>query len=104
MSCALGYQAGISQCSKCKWRTPLVVISLPAVQPHRMRGLGDLIHRIVRILFLGRTDLAERLAGRVEALWRPRRRADPVSIPTTPRRPCGCQARREALNRALPFN
>ena len=67
------------------------------------RGAGDAMRSLIRILFLGRTDIAERLAGRVEALWRPRRRADPVSIPTTPRRPCGCKGRQQALNRLLPF-
>jgi hypothetical protein len=103
MSCALGYQAGIAQCSKCKWRTPLVAISLPIAEPQRMRGLGDLIHRLVRILFIGRADLAERLAGRVEALWSRRRREVSVSLPTTPRRPCGCKGRQQRLNGLLPF-
>lgn len=104
MSCALGHEAGIAQCSRCRWRTPLVEIGLPVPKSDRMRGLGDLVHRVIAFLFLGRIDIAERLAGRVEALWRPRRHTDPVSLPTTPRRPCGCKARREALNRALPFN
>lgn len=103
MSCALGYEAGIDRCSRCKWRTPLVSIGLPVPKPERMRGLGDLIHRIVGILFLGRVDIAERLAGHVEALCRLRRRRDPVALPDAPRRPCGCNSRREALNSALPF-
>ena len=68
------------------------------------RGAGDAVRAFVRILFLGRTDLAERLAGRVEALWRRPREDVSVRLPTTPRRPCGCKARQRALNRYLPFN
>ena len=67
------------------------------------RGAGDAVRALVRILFLGRTDLAERLAGRVEALWRRPREDVSVRLPTTPRRPCGCKARQRALNRHLPF-
>ena len=69
----------------------------------RWRGAGDAVRSLVRILFLGRLDIAERLAGRVEALCSRRRREVSVSLPTTPRRPCGCKARQQALNRALPF-
>ena len=67
------------------------------------RGLGDVVRACVRVLFLGRLDLAERLAGRVEALWS--RRRPQASTPAIPgaRRPCGCKARQQALNRALPF-
>ena len=68
------------------------------------RGAGDAVRSLVRILFLGRTDIAERLAGRVEALWRRPREDVSVRLPTTPRRPCGCKARQRALNRYLPFN
>jgi hypothetical protein len=68
------------------------------------RGAGDVVRALVRILFLGRTDIAERLAGRVEALWRRPREDVSVRLPTTPRRPCGCKARQRSLNRHLPFN
>jgi hypothetical protein len=68
------------------------------------RGAGDAVRALVRILFLGRTDIAERLAGRVEALWRRPREDVSVRLPTTPRRPCGCKGRQQALNRYLPFN
>jgi len=69
----------------------------------RWRGAGDAVRSLARVLFLGRLDIAERLAGRVEALWSRRRPEAPVTLPTTPRRPCGCKARQQALNRALPF-
>jgi len=67
------------------------------------RGAGDAVRALVRILFLGRLDIAERLAGRVEALWRRPREKVSVRLPTTPRRPCGCKGRQQALNRLLPF-
>jgi hypothetical protein len=86
------------QCAACKIRRP--VMGKPA-EP--MRGLGDLVARIIRILFLGRLDIAERLAGRVEALWSRRRPDVSVSLPTTPRRPCGCKGRQQRLNDLLPF-
>ena len=69
----------------------------------RWRGAGDAVRWLVRILFLGRLDIAERLAGRVEALWSRRRREVSVSPPTTPRHPCGCKARQQRLNALLPF-
>jgi hypothetical protein len=65
--------------------------------------MGDAVRSLARILFLGRLDIAERLAGRVEALWSRRRREVSVSLPTTPRRPCGCKARQQRLNALLPF-
>ena len=68
-----------------------------------LRGAGDAVRSLVRILFLGRTDIAERLAGRVEALWRRPREDVSVRLPTTPRRPCGCKGRQQRLNRLLPF-
>ena len=69
----------------------------------RWRGAGDVVRSLVRILFLGRLDIAERLAGRVEALWSRRRREVSVSLPTTPRHSCGCKARQQRLNALLPF-
>ena len=67
------------------------------------RGLGDAVRACVRVLFLGRLDIAERLAGRVEALWSRRRIG--TSAPAYPgaKRPCGCKARQRALNDLLPF-
>jgi hypothetical protein len=65
--------------------------------------MGDAVRSLARILFLGRLDIAERLAGRVEALWSRRRREVSVILPTTPRRPCGCKARQQRLNALLPF-
>lgn len=96
--CSLLGQIKPGQCAACKIRRPVMSA---AREP--MRGLGDLVQACVRILFLGRTDLAERLAGRVEALWRRPREDMSVRLPTTPRRPCGCKGRQQALNRLLPF-
>jgi hypothetical protein len=104
MSCALGYTASIGGCASCKFRTPLVSLVMPEPAPQpRIRGFGDLVQATIRVLFLGRLDIAERLAGRVEALWSRRRREASVSLSTTPRRPCGCKARQRALNDLLPF-
>jgi hypothetical protein len=69
----------------------------------RWRGMGDVVRTLARILFLGRLDIAERLAGRVEALWSRRREKVSVRLPTTPRRPCGCKGRQQRLNALLPF-
>lgn len=67
------------------------------------RGAGDAVRALVRVAFLGRLDVAERLAARVEALLR--RRSDPVPAPGNAgaKRPCGCKARQQALNRHLPL-
>jgi len=91
---------GISpgQCARCSIRRPIM-----GQAKRLMRGAGDLVQAIVRILFLGRLDIAERLAGRVEALWSRRRREVSVSLPTTSRHPCGCKARQQRLNALLPF-
>ena len=86
------------QCSTCAIRIPVM-----RSEPASLRGLGDLVHRLIRILFLGRLDIAERLAGRVEALWEARRRKAPVSLPVAQSRPCGCKARQQRLNDLLPF-
>ena len=67
------------------------------------RGLGDVVRACVRVAFLGRLDIAERLAGRVEALWGRRRNQAPTPAIPGAKRPCGCKARQQALNRALPF-
>lgn len=86
------------QCATCAIRVPVM-----RFEPAGIRGLGDLVQRMVRILFLGRLDIAERLAGRVEALWEARRRKASVSLPVAQSRPCGCKARQQALNDLLPF-
>ena len=67
------------------------------------RGFGDLVRACVRVLFLGRLDLAERLAARVEALWS--LRSPQTSAPVIPgaKPQCGCKARQRRLNQLLPF-
>ena len=67
------------------------------------RGAGDFVRALARVLFLGRLDLAERLAGRVEALWRHRRTTALPVLGDAQRRPCGCKARQLRLNALLPF-
>jgi len=68
------------------------------------RGAGDAVRSLVRILFLGRLDIAERLAARIGGLFR--RRPAPHPAPGKPGvgKPCGCKQRQAALNRAIPFN
>ena len=105
-SCAAGLSPSVSACMSCDSRIPLVTVAMPAPisQPRRsMRGLGDLVAACIRIAFLGRIDIAERLAGRVRALWS-RHRID-TSAPAYPgvSGGCGCKARQDALNRAIPF-
>lgn len=107
VSCMLGMSPSVSACLSCDSRIPLVTVAMPAPisQPRRrMRGLGDLVAACVRVLFLGRVDIAERLAERVQALWR-RRRNQPSApgYSGVPARGCGCKQRQAALNRAIPF-
>lgn len=67
------------------------------------RGAGDAVRAIVRILFLGRVDIAERIAARVESASG--KRKDSESAPVIPgvSGGCGCKRRQDALNRAIPF-
>lgn len=67
------------------------------------RGAGDAVRAIVRVLFLGRTDMAERLAARIGRLRTPR--GISASLPVIPgvSGGCGCAQRQQALNRAIPF-
>lgn len=65
--------------------------------------MGDAVRSIVRIAFLGRTDIAERIAGWVEAHWRERKERGSLPLPIAKERGCGCKARQQALNRAIPF-
>jgi len=88
----------LGRCSSCAMRTPIV-------RPDRAvwRGAGDAVRSLVRVLFLGRLDLAERLAARVEGLFaRPQPKAPAPENPGA-RKPCGCKSRQQALNRAIPF-
>ena len=71
------------------------------------RGAGDAVRSLVRLTFLGRLDIAERLAGRAEALWEAARdkgrdRALTV-LQKAKGRGCGCKARQQRLNDLLPF-
>ena len=101
MSCAIGLPAGLSRCAACADRLPLVSLTLggaPAQSPQGMRGAGDVVERMARLAFLGRLDIAQRLAAWVEGMLPSRRRPE-----SGKRRGCGCKARKEALNRAIPF-
>ena len=84
-----------TRCQSCPIRRP--------VMGEPMRGLGDLVAACIRVAFLGRLDIAERLAGRVRALCS-RRRID-TSTPAYPgvSGGCGCKARQQRLNQLLPF-
>lgn len=106
-SCAIGLVAGLEQCAQCKSRVPLVAIPMdssarmpPPVPAHsarrRWRGMGDAVAALIRVLFLGRVDIAQRIAAKVERQ-------------VTPEKPgasggCGCKQRQAALNRAIPFD
>ena len=71
------------------------------------RGAGDAVRSLVRLMFLGRLDVAERLAGRAEALWEAARRKGKSHALTVVNaaKPggCGCKARQAKLNALLPF-
>jgi hypothetical protein len=105
MSCAAGLKAGIAECSACPSRAPLVAVKMHAdsiAEPtaRQMRGLGDLVERCIWLLFLGRLDVAQALAARMGRMFGRRRRPAPQGKAGG----CGCKARQEALNRAIPFN
>lgn len=85
-----------SQCAACPIRTP--VMSMGKARRRRIRGIGDLAELCAWALFLGRLDIAHRLAGWVEGLMPSRRRPQAGQ-----RKGCGCKARKAALNRAIPF-
>lgn len=69
-----------------------------------LRGAGDAVRAIVRVLFVGRTDIAERIAERIESMRKPHRKSPSIPvIPGVPARGCGCKRRQDALNRAIPF-
>lgn len=58
-------------------------LSPPPAELKRWRGLGDLLHALFRML--GIVSFVERRSAQTG-------------------KPCGCAARREALNRAVPFD
>ena len=71
----------LERCAACGVRDPLVFAGKPG-----WRGLGDAVAAAVTWLTGGRADVAQKVAATVER-----------------KKGCGCKARREALNRALPF-
>jgi len=79
----------VLQCAECPVR-------LPIVGRARLRGLGDLVAWAVFLLFLRRLDIAERTGAWVA------RKAPSMPMPVRGTG-CGCKARQEALNRAIPF-
>lgn len=104
-TCALGLSPSVHDCLSCVRRVPLVALDMPTAPPpyRRWRGLGDAVAWLVRVVFLGRVDVAERLAARAQAVFSRRR-----IVQSAPGKPgvsggCGCKARQEALNRAIPF-
>lgn len=58
---------------------------------------------LVRMLFLGRLDVAERLAAAFEEAWDRARRRKPIRIYGGDDGGCGCKARQQRLNELLPF-
>ena len=96
-TCALGLSPSVHDCLSCVRRVPLVALDMPTAPPpcRRWRGLGDAVAWLVRVMFLGRVDVAQRLAAKVE------RKATPGKLGASGG--CGCKARQEALNRAIPF-
>ena len=86
----------IDGCRECAIRKPIA-------GRNPLRGVGDIVTYAVFVLFLGRLDIAERLAARAEALWaRARARKDTPANPGA-KGGCGCKARQQKLNAALPF-
>ncbi len=79
----------VLQCAECPVR-------LPIVGRARLRGMGDLVAWLVFLVFLRRLDIAERVGA-----WAARKA--PASPASGRRKGCGCKARQEALNRAIPF-
>ena len=67
------------------------------------RGAGDAVRSLVRILFLGRLDVAERLAASFEEAWDRARRRKPIRTTGGDGGGCGCKARQRRLNELLPF-
>ena len=97
-ACTLGLSPSVRDCLACGQRVPLVALEMPTAPTvrRRWRGLGDAVASLVRVLFLGRVDVARRIAATVEGAV------------ATPGKPgvsggCGCKRRQDALNRAIPF-
>ena len=83
-TCSVLPNPSVVDCAECAYRKPIV-------GKHRLRGLGDLVAAIVRVVCLGRPHVAHRAAQAV-----------------APGKPgvsggCGCKQRQAALNRAIPF-
>lgn len=94
--CTIRASPSVVDCAQCSVRRPIV-------GRERWRGMGDLLHALIRVVFLGRVDIAERMASRVESLWRKPPQPAPTPGKPGPSGGCGCAARREVLNRAIPF-
>ena len=104
--CTIFGKVSRQRCESCSIRVPVV-----RLHRERIRGLGDLVHLAIKVAFLGRTDIAERLAERAGRLVG---RA-PQQVQKAPQdqaqqqgnqeghKGCGCGARRERLNSLLPF-
>ena len=67
------------------------------------RGAGDAVRAIVRVLFVGRTDIAERIAERIESMRKPHRKSPSIPVIRGVSGGCGCKRRQDAMNRAIPF-
>jgi len=96
--CALLGKVTDAQCASCPVRVPIMSIAEPTAR--QMRGLGDLVERCIWLLFLGRLDVAQALAARMGRMFGRRRKPAPQGKSSG----CGCKARKDALNRAIPFN
>jgi hypothetical protein len=95
LRCTLLGSVSDSQCAACPVRTP--IMSMGRADKRRIRGLGDLVELCIWALFLGRLDIAQRLASGIGRLLGAGRHAQ------AQRKGCGCKARKQALNRAIPF-
>ena len=87
-----------TQCASCGLREPILTDS-----PSTGRGMGDAVAALVTILFLGRVDVAERLAARIGSMFSRRRAQAPAPGNPGVSGGCGCKQRQAALNRAIPF-
>lgn len=96
--CTLFGKVSDSQCRSCPSRDPILVMRAGR-KPAGPRGLGDVVEACIRWAFMGRIDVAHRLAAFVERLLPSRRRPEPEQ----PKRGCGCKRRQAALNAAIPF-
>lgn len=104
--CTIFGKVSRERCESCSIRVPVV-----RLHRNRLRGLGDLVHLAIKAAFLGRTDIAERIAERASRLvgMAPRQDRQPPQDQTQQqdsqqeRKGCGCKARQAKLNALLPF-